>query len=425
MDTEQLLAAKRELLHKAQRMGEIVGRAKAENRSLSRRERAEIDTIHAETEALRRRLKPYEFDPRRAQGDISPAHDRERSDVLAPEERVSDWLRDRGRLPAGNQFERWDEGDDGLRFGKLIRGAVTGNWTDAEGERRALGENVLGDGGYLLGPDLSATVIDRVRNQMRVMEAGARTIPLSTEQTYMARLASGTSPVAWHAESGLVNTSDMGFERVVFTAKTLPVIVKISAELFEDLSPEATTTIEDEISLALSLELDRACLRGSGIDPEPQGVLNQPGVTLTSLGANGASPNYWDTAVDAVSVVRNNNIEPDAILWASRTQQTHDKFKTSIGSYTEPPASIAAIPRLVTNQIPTNLTVGGSSDCSEIYVGRFSDLMVGIRTDMRFQVRVLTERYIDNLEYGLLVYLRGDVQLAHPQAFNVVTGVRP
>lgn len=153
-------------------------------------------------------------------------------------------------------------------------------------------------------------------------------------------------------------------------------------------------------------------------------MLNQSGVTITSLGANGAIPTYWDTLLDAVGAVRARNIEPTGVLWASRTEQYHAKLKTSTGAYAEPPSSINGIARLSTNQIPTNLSVGSSSDCSEIYVGRWSDLLVGIRTDMRFDVRLLSERYIDNLQYGLLCYLRADVQVAHPASFNVVTGVR-
>jgi HK97 family phage major capsid protein len=177
------------------------------------------------------------------------------------------------------------------------------------------------------------------------------------------------------------------------------------------------------MSLALSLELDRACLRGSGVDPEPSGIRNQSGVTITSVGASGATPT-WDNVIDAVATIRASNIEPDAILWASRTQQTLDKAKDSQQRYLEPPGSVSAIPRLVTNQIPTNLTAGGNTDASEIFVGRWPGLLVGIRTDLRFQVRVLNERFIDNLKYGLLCYLRADVALVHPTAFNVVTGVR-
>lgn len=418
MDTDTFLKLSGDLNSNWKRLRDLTSTAEAEKRDLSRRESAEVEKIKRRVDEIRAKLPQTEgrMTQHGARGDQVA----EKSDALRPEERVENWMRERGKIPTGDF-----DAPDRLSFGKMVRGAVTGNWADAEAEQRALSESALGGGGYLLGPQLSSSVIDRCRNAMQVMKAGATTVPLSTEVTYMARLAGGTTPVSWHAEAGLVDTSDMEFERVVFQPKTLPVIVKISAELFEDLSSEASAAIEHEISTALSLELDRACLRGSGSDPEPKGVRNQTDVTITALGTgSGAVLSSWDTIVDAVSVVRAQNIEPSAILWSSRTQQSIDKLKTSLGNYIEPPSSIAEISRLTTNQIPTNLTVGSSSDCSEVYVGRWSDVLVGLRTDMRFNVRVLNERYIDNLQYGLLVYLRADVQLAHPKAFNVLTGVR-
>jgi HK97 family phage major capsid protein len=417
-NTNEFLKLTTELRSKLTRLDEIRTRARNENRDLSRREAAEVSEIKASAEAISARLPIV--DGRLTQGDARFPGDRE-PDRLKPEERVADWVRENGHVRSGG----YDE-PDRLSFGRMVRGAVTGSWEGAEAEQRALSEGTLAAGGYLLGPALSSTVIDRVRNQMRTMQAGATTVPLTAETTYMARLASGSTPVSWKVENNTIADSSMTFERIVFNAQTLPVLVKLSVELFEDLSPEATNTIEHEISLALSLELDRACLRGSGITPEPQGILNQTGVTLTSLGANGAPVSGWDTLTDAVSVVRGLNIEPSAILWASRTQQSHDKLKDSTGQSLRPAPSIDPIPRLSTNQIPTNLSVGGSGAvCSEIYVGRWSDLLVGIRTDMRFQVRALTERFADNMQVGLLCYLRADVQLAHPGSFNVVTGIKP
>jgi HK97 family phage major capsid protein len=421
MTPEELVAAGKELRSAWERLSEIHNRAKTEGRNLSRREVAEVRELRDRADAINAKL-PRNVGPRAQApayptgGDVDNTSDR-----LKPEERVSDWLRERGLVGTGGY-----DAPERLSLGKAIRGAVTGRWgKDAESEQRALSESVLAGGGYLLGPALMGNVIDRLRNQMRLIEAGATTIPLTSEETYLARLATGTTPVTWHSENGDVPTSDMGFERIVFKPKTLPVIVKISAELFEDLSPGANDTIEHEIAQALSLELDRAALWGSGVDPEPAGIRNQSGVTITTLGSgNGDVVAGWDTLTDAVSVVRGHNVEPSAILWSSRTQQSHDKLKTSIGSYLEPPPSIAPIRRLATNQIPTNLHVGGSTDCTEVYVGRFSDVLIGIRTDMRLQVRALTERYIDTLSYGLLAYLRADVQLAHPESFNVLTGVR-
>jgi HK97 family phage major capsid protein len=258
--TERLLAARSDIIAKTKRLLEIVEGAQTEGRDLSRRERAEAEQLRREGEELRSRFPAPTGQSLMSNGRGAPDTS-EASDALRPEQRVSDWLRERGHVRSGPHEP------EGLSFGKMVRGAVTGRWTDAEAEQRALSESSLAGGGYLLGPALSGTVIDRVRNHMRVMEAGATTVPLTTEQTYMARLASGAAPIAWHTEAAAITPSDMQFERVTFDAKTLPVIVKISAELFEDLSPQAAEAIEQEVAQALSLELDRACLRGSGATP--------------------------------------------------------------------------------------------------------------------------------------------------------------
>jgi HK97 family phage major capsid protein len=421
VNVNDMLEATLQMTAKVERSLEIKDLAKSEGRELSRREQAEIDRVRREAKEISDRLP--KFDPRSVQPGArnGGAGDAIEGDTLTREQRVSDWLREHGDYRSSSGLGAGDR--EQLSVGKMIRGAITGNWRDAEAEQRALSENVLANGGYALAPELSARVIDRVRANMAVMKLGATTVPMASQQMYLARLAGGAN-VSWKSEGAAITESSPTFERVTLTAKTLPCLVRISAELFEDASPEAMDTVERELSLALSLELDRACLRGSGVDPEPTGILNAAGVTVTPLGTNGASPT-WDNVIDAVATVRAANVEPTGIVWASRSQQTFDKQKDLQNRYLEPPTSLAEITRVSSNQIPINLTTGTNADTSEIYIGRWSDVLVGVRTDLRFQVRVLDERYIDNLQYGLLVYLRADTALAHPAAFNVVTGVRP
>jgi HK97 family phage major capsid protein len=413
MDIETMLANSRALQGKLEKIHELHATAKRENRDLSRRENAELTTLRTDTAALRAKL------PAPTPGQAFQAGARDVADdlgaTLTREQRVADWQHQNGYTGASDGEQ--------LSLGKMVRGAVTGRWNDAEGEQRALLEGTLANGGYLLGPELAGSVIDRVRNQMAVMKLGATTVPMKSNELYLARLAGGASP-AWKSEGATISDSTPTFERIVFNAKTLPVLVKISAELFEDLSPEATDLIEREISLSLSLELDRACLRGSGNDPEPAGILNQAGVTVTSLGTNGATPN-WDNIIDGVASVQANNIDPDGIIWASRTAQTFAKFKDSQGRYLEPPSALDGITRASSNQLPINLTTGTATNTSEIYIGRWSDVLLGLRTDLRWQVKVLSERYASELEYGLLMWVRADVQLAHPQAFTILTGAKP
>jgi HK97 family phage major capsid protein len=172
----------------------------------------------------------------------------------------------------------------------------------------------------------------------------------------------------------------------------------------------------------LALELDRVALRGTGTAPEPRGVLNQSGVTITTHGANGALITNYDFWLDAVGTVRNSNFEPNAHIQAPRSSTSLSKLKeATTNAYMAPPPSM--LPMLTSKQIPINLTTGTSTDTSEIYTGDWSQLMVGIRTE--FNLQFLRERFLaDNLQYAFLAYLRADIQLAQPSAFVVDTGVR-
>lgn len=107
---------------------------------------------------------------------------------------------------------------------------------------------------------------------------------------------------------------------------------------------------------------------------------------------------------------------------APRTSTSLSKLKEATTlAYLQPPSGL--LPMLPTKQVPVNLTVGSSSDCSEIYTGQFEHLMIGMRTN--FQLRFLNERFLaDNLQYAFLAYLRCDIQLARGEAFNVDRGVR-
>lgn len=120
--------------------------------------------------------------------------------------------------------------------------------------------------------------------------------------------------------------------------------------------------------------------------------------------------------------MRRRSGEPIGKSGASRTQTQLDKFEDTTGQPLQAPASIAELEHLVSNQVPNNLTVGTSTDCTEVYMGDWPEALVGIRSQI--QLRVLTERYADVGQIALRAMLRADVQLAHPALFAVVQGVK-
>jgi HK97 family phage major capsid protein len=338
-----------------------------------------------------------------------------REPVLTREQSVEAWAQQRGL------FEPPAQGEPAPSFDRYLRGLVTGDWTGAEHER-ALSEGTATAGGHLVPTPLSARVIDLARNATRVFQAGAITVPMTAQTLKLARLTGEGAP-AWKSENNPITDADMTFDSVTFTARTLTRLVKLSVELFDDSDPSAEDVIARSFAAQVALELDRVALRGSGTAPEPRSVLNTSGITTTTThGANGAAITNYDWWLDAKGVVMGNNFEPNAHIQAPRSSTSLSKLKeATTNAYLAPPPSM--LPMLATKQVPINLTVGTSTDCSEIYTADWSQLMVGIRTE--FQLLFLRERFLaDNLQYAFLAYLRADIQLAQPSAFVVDTGVR-
>lgn len=295
----------------------------------------------------------------------------------------------------------------------------------SDAEQRALAEGVDASGGFLIPEVLSTRVIDRVRNASRVIDAGALTVGMESDTLNLARLAGGNT-ANWKIENDVVAQSDQTWERVQLKTKTATVLQRVSQELFEDLSPEGAKAIEFEILSALALKLDLAALRGSGVDPEPRGIRNQAGVNLIAFGgANGGTPANHDFLIDALASIRDDNGTPNAAIYASRTATTIDKFKDTTGQPLRQPDSVAELSKFVSNQVPVNLTTGTSTDTSEVYVADWSTVLIGLRPTVGMRVKVLSERYADNLQIGLMAWIRADVALAHPEHCAVVTGIRP
>jgi HK97 family phage major capsid protein len=393
---------------------EILTRAADESRDLtadeSRDHAARVAEVRELDDEVEARLEAELAELRAAQT-RRPTPDAPEQPVLTREQSVLDWCQTRGMV---------ETTDQPLSFDRYLRGMCTGQW-DGAPEERALSEGTLTAGGHLVPTPLSARVIDLARNATRVFQAGAVTVPMGAQTLKLARLTGEGTP-AWKAENAAITDADLTFDSVTFTARTLVRLVKLSVELFEDSDPSAEDVIARSFAAQIALELDRVALRGTGTAPEPRGVLNQSGITTTTHGANGSAITNYDFWLDAKGVVMGNNFEPNAHIVAPRSVTSLSKLKeATTNAYLQPPANM--LPNLATKQVPINLTVGTSTDCSEIYTAQWDQLMVGIRTDLRLEF--LRERFLsDNLQYAFLAYLRADVQLAQPTAFVVDTGVR-
>lgn len=341
-----------------------------------------------------------------------------RADFLLGERRFADWQAARD---IRTDFQ--PEEARGFSLGRLVQRMAGRSIGGDDLEQRAQAAGADASGGVLIPESLASFVLDRIRPQARVLEAGASIVPMDSDELSVPRIATGVVG-GWRAENAAVAVADLAFERVKLTAKTLAVLVKIPMEFWEDVRPEGARAIENELTLALATELDRVALRGSGVAPEPRGVRNQSGVEVQSLGANGAALTSFDPLVRAVGGVMRDSFLPDAAIYAPRTWETMALFKDSTGQPLQRPNLPDGFRELVSAQVPDNLVQGTSNDTSELYVGAWGNLLIGVRPTIGVRVKPLDQTFAGNMQIGLLAWLRADVAVAHPESFCVVTGAR-
>ena len=222
-----------------------------------------------------------------------------------------------GRTGSLEDFLRQRSGDEreDLSLGGFLRAMVLGARNEAE--KRALAEGTDSAGGYATPQVLIGRIIDSLRADAVCFRAGARVVPLTTDVTRIARLAS--DPVAtWRAENAAVAESDPTFEGVTFEPETLAVVVRASRELIED-APNLERALERAFRGAMSLKVDQAGLVGSGTSNEPSGIKNFSNINSVSMGTNGAAISNYDEFIDVMEdIAEDNGMDPTAAVMAPR-----------------------------------------------------------------------------------------------------------
>jgi HK97 family phage major capsid protein len=273
---------------------------------------------------------------------------------------------------------------------------------------------------------LALQVVDLLRNQAQVHRAGAVSVTMNSATLKMARLASDVT-AGWKAENAAMTYSDNSFQQILFTANTLIAGAKISLEMIED-SENIDAVVSNSISKALALALDYAALYGSGTAPAPTGIKNQSGVTLTVLGTNGYSLVDWSKFSQGISTLMQANVEgPYGAIYSARTAGELDNLRDTLGQPLHQPDLVSKMAKFVSNQVGNAFTVGTATTTSDAFIGQWDQCMIGYRNSMTMEISReaadSTGSAFTNAQVWIRAYLRADVQLMHPQAFAVLTGI--
>ena len=169
---DRVADVRRRLTANADEIEAVIAGAEREQRSdLSRREQARYQELLHLQGQLRDELVEAQVAERRATPGPQINHGSREADerptvLLDREQRISGRFRSETRSGFDADEIR------SFSLGRSVQAMVTGDWRGAEVERRALSEGSNAAGGFLIPAPLATSVIDRVRNEARVIEAG-------------------------------------------------------------------------------------------------------------------------------------------------------------------------------------------------------------------------------------------------------------
>lgn len=236
-------------------------------------------------------------------------------------------------------------------------------------------------GNYLVEvqvPDL----IDALRSQMRLVQLGAQLVP-GLRFAIQFPVESSTTAASWVGENSATDVSqtDPTFAYCSASPHTLQATTSYSKQLLQQTAGNIglEAWLRRDLTKSHAQAFDEAAIRGTGVEEELVGLLNNSGVNVVEIATNGGVPTY-STVCDLEASVANSNA-PDGIAWLS-TPDIRKKLRQTFinGTGSEPvwdADSIFGRPATVSTAVPSTLSKGTSvGSLSAIIAGVFSELLL-------------------------------------------------
>jgi len=305
-----------------------------------------------------------------------------------------------------------------LSGGRAIRAMITGDWSNAEAEKRAMGGSNDVAGGYLLPEPLSADILMRAFDEAVLTRAGINYTPMD-HSTLLLPVVNKLPAAQWVPENAEIPTDNPELGLIRLTSKKLSCIVKCSLELAED-GVGVEDVITSTLGLALANSLDKAALIGTGAGEEPFGICPEgtPAEDVQEIEHNGAITGYSPFSQANTKLMEQNG-NPNALIINPRDMGRLDLVVDGEGQPQTPPQSWGNYRKFTTNQLPTNL----NGDKSIAILGDFRKLVWAIRHQLR--INISHDSGFDKHQVWIKATLRGDIAMSHRKHFCAITGIEP
>lgn len=286
-------------------------------------------------------------------------------------------------------------------------------------------------GGFVVEPAYLNKFIELLRAKLVVTRAGATMLTGLNGSPAMIPKQLTSASVSWVGENATIPLSDASFGQISMTPKTVAGRAQYSNLLHILSNPGVEGIIRDDFARVVATELDRVALRGSGASNQPLGLIGFSGVQPFAFGTNGGTLDI-DALYALIGLLEDSNAMSDKLALVTSPKGLRKLKKLRIanysgqtdGSYMLPPlltdealSRAIGLTCLTTTQIPTNLVKGSSSDCTEIYLGNWSELLIAQWGNIEVLATNIGGNAWAQNAIEVRLVMNVDIQTRHPQSF--------
>ena len=275
-------------------------------------------------------------------------------------------------------------------------------------QEKAMGQNLLTDGGALVPVEYSTEIIQLLRNKVCVRVLGARTLPMGASIEIPEQTQSASA--FYVGENAPVTPSEPKTGGMRLTEKKLMGLVPVSNDLIRNASIDAEAFVRDDLVQVLRLREDYQAIFGAGGEHSPRGILSLVDAAhlYDAVAVAPKAPTLAEVKLElakAKGKLKTANIPMERLGWimSPRTEQwlysVTDGNGNSVFQAALDAGTLHGFPVIVTNQIPENLD--GTTDASRLIFGDFAQFLIGESLGM--EVEMFPNATYDSTGGGVIV----------------------
>jgi HK97 family phage major capsid protein/HK97 family phage prohead protease len=263
------------------------------------------------------------------------------------------------------------------------QGDVKGTLIPFDVLTRALGSTLGSTTGAtnLVATELNG-FIDVFRNALILPQMGATMLTGLQGNIAVPRVTTGNSVTWISTEGSQANASDLLFDQVALSPKTISARTQYTRQLMAQSSISVEGLVLQQLATVLALGLQQAVINGSGTSGVPRGILNTSGIGSVAMGTNGAAITF-DKLVELETNIATSNTPLDSLgyLTNAKVRGAMKTIRIDAGSglflLDQVSKEANGYPVYATNAVPSNLTKGSASGiCSAAIFGNWSELIL-------------------------------------------------